>query len=566
VLIASLPAQPASAAPVRAVPYVEGPDVPSTAPPDAVVTAIPDERWSYTAGDRTRAIEVPIPPAQPGEPLTWDRVELVYRSWPEGDPWDRTFSVKIDDIEVLRGTTPRTDFTLRKDLTEYSSLLPPGEQVTVSAGLDSWVAALHASVKLEFFEDEPVIHPPAQLPVLGVRGALGGNGSSIERAVVFPDERPDNATVEVYLSGHAQAGEFWYLHGGPPDFMVYADGTHIATLTAMPYVYALAGNNNTTLMTAMWWTAQRAMDQAGVHTGDGEIPPYRAELDQADLSLLRGVRTIKVVEARTKIDGEGEYWPISVQFLLNGVQDNCLEAQNPDQADADGDGIGDACDGPKLTAASATQDGGRLDEPDVITAAYAASVECGAADPAQFTYVDRSGPVAATGIECDGSTVRLAFPHGTLSAYADDGILRYSGSPSAAARLIVGGVEAAGHDREAVTVALSDRPFMTWATAVADPDQSDDVSVYYTENVSCSGQSPEQFTYDTTQSSTPALFAFCEDTGVISLVFPGGTVDTLEDDPTITYTAADAASRRVQDEQGNPAVSPDGFRVSVSIP
>jgi hypothetical protein len=151
-IAAILPAVPASAAPVRAVPHVEGPDVPATGTPDAVVTAIADERWSFTAGDRTRAIDVPVPP---GGAAAWDRVILEYHSWPEGDPWDRTFSVKVDDIEVLRGTTPRTDFTIRKDITEYSALLPPGEQVGVSAGLDSWVGALHAAVKLEFYSDEP---------------------------------------------------------------------------------------------------------------------------------------------------------------------------------------------------------------------------------------------------------------------------------------------------------------------------------------------------------------------------------------------------------------------------
>jgi hypothetical protein len=535
----------------------------------STVTAIADERWSYTAGDRTRTIEVPVPPAQPGEPLAWDRIIVTYRSWPEGDPWDRTFSVKVDDVEVLRGTTPRADFTVRRDITEYASLLPPGEQVTISAGLDSWVGALHASVSLEFAEDTPVIHPASQLAIVGPRGALGGNGSNIERQVLFPDDAPDRATIDVYLSGHAAGGEFWWMHGGPPDFLVYADGTQIATLTAMPYVYALAGigEGNGTVNRALWWTAQQATDQAGIHHGSGEIPPYRAELGAADLALLRGARTIKVVEEGRQVLAAGEYWPISVQFLLDGVADNCIEAENPDQADADGDGIGDACDGPRITSASATQDGGSLAEPDVITASYDSASTCNAnTDAAQFSYADRSGRVSANGIECEGSSVRVGFPHGTLSAFADDGVLRYTASGSPGARVVVGGVEAAGHDREAVAVAMSDRPFLTWATAVADPDQSDEVTLYYSEAVSCSGQSPAQFSYDTAESSTPALFASCDDSGAISLVFPDGTVDRLEADPIISYSAAANDGHRVRDEAGNAAVSPDQFRVAVSIP
>jgi hypothetical protein len=131
---------------------------------------------------------------------------------------------------------------------------------------------------------------------------------------------------------------------------------------------------------------------------------------------------------------------------------------------------------------------------------------------------------------------------------------------------VVGGVEVSGHDREAVAVALSERPFMTWAASVADPGQPDEVTVYYTEAVDCSGQSPEQFSYDTASSSTPAKFALCDGAAAITLVFPAGTVDRLEADPMVSYSAADAESPRVRDGQGNAAVSPDQFRVSVSIP
>lgn len=322
-LAAGLPRAHATPAP----PHVEGPDVPAVTAA-TTVTVFEDERYVCTEQGRTRAIDVPDG--------TWDRIVLELTIAPDGDPWDRLFGVAIGGVEVMRGTTPRTAMTVSRDVTEYAALMPAGGTADVTLYLGTYIGAMNGTLRLHFYAGEPTA-PLVRAPSAGVIPALlwrslSGNGSELEASVTFPDAAPTSAWVELTLSGHGQEGEFWYLgQKRPRIFHVLVDGQEIATASAMPYVYALLGfgNDNAngdngcidgtdelgdTVHPLMWWTAQRGLNAAGVHTGDGEIPPYRALVDPGQLALLSGARTVEVrMENGSPI---GARWVTSLAFLL----------------------------------------------------------------------------------------------------------------------------------------------------------------------------------------------------------------------------------------------------------
>jgi hypothetical protein len=323
VAIAPLAAvMPAAQAAPNALPRIEGPDIPAVTKYIPVV-AFDHEVFSCTEALRHSVVTVPA---------GYDRVVLEFTYQARTDPWDRLFSVSIDGAEVLRGTTPRTEFTVNKDVTEFGTLLPPGGTADIGLSVGTYVGEVNATVRLLFYADEPtaaLVRPPASqviAPFL-LRG-LDGEGQRLTAPdVAFPASAPAGADVELTLTGHG-AEEFWYrANPMPRAFDVVVDGTVIATATPLPYVYALLGFGNTnantpcagpgnaitgdTLHPVMWWGAQRALDLAGVHLGVGEIPPYRATVDAADLALLSGARTVEVVQ-----HGGTAHWVTSLSFLL----------------------------------------------------------------------------------------------------------------------------------------------------------------------------------------------------------------------------------------------------------
>lgn len=293
VLLSALFGNAAPAAPF-AVPE-EGPDIAPATAPAASVTVFDHERFQNTEGVRTRAFTVPS--------VTFDRVVLSFHGVPDQDPYDRLFGVSLAGVEVLRGTTPRADFTIRRDVTRYARLLPPG--ATVAAGLMSgaYLGAQVYTVTLDFYASEPtaaLVDAPAAavLPVV-LWASLHCSADTRSQVVDFGPTPPSGATAEITITGHGQDGEFWYLHGARPRmFHVQIDGREVATTVGLPYVYALAGveGGNDLVHPVVWWSAHQALDIAGVHTGVGEVPAYRARLDASDVALLSGSHVVSIVQ------------------------------------------------------------------------------------------------------------------------------------------------------------------------------------------------------------------------------------------------------------------------------
>lgn len=292
----------------------QGPYARPVLDPVARVTAFDAELWAWTEGTRTSTVALPE--------ADWDRVLLRFHSWPNGangDPWDRLFTVRIEDVEVMRGVTTRGDFEVRDDITEYAALLA-GTTARIGVHLSSWEGSgVFATVDLLFHHEATSLAGDAPADQVVRAFTHRGLGSHASTAVAFPDAPPAAATIELFTTGHGQDGEFWYLNAlgepEPPRFQVYVDGTHVGTVHAMPYVYALLGfcctPTSWLINQHLWWSAHQVLNEAGVYTGVGIVPSYRAELPAQLLPLLAGERSVEIVK-----ETHGGHWPTSVTFLL----------------------------------------------------------------------------------------------------------------------------------------------------------------------------------------------------------------------------------------------------------
>jgi hypothetical protein len=302
----------------------EGPDVPAASAPVATVVVLDHVQFTG-ASWQGQTINVPAGP--------WNRVVLTWNQKPIDDPWDRTFSASIGGVEVLRGTTPRTNFTVEKDVTRYAALLPEGGTALVEGYADSFVGQGQiVTLTLAFYDDATAaaVDAPAA-HVFGVQRFVGMSigSSGPAQAIDFGPTAPANATVEFLASGHGDQEDWFLFPESPPTFTLLVDGQPIAQAEAMPYTYAFLGfcsgpgctgtAQDQEVAAVMWWTAQQALDVLGVHLGVGEIPAYRATVAPQDLALLQGARTVQVTlgdDALGQANGSS-VWITSAQVLTS---------------------------------------------------------------------------------------------------------------------------------------------------------------------------------------------------------------------------------------------------------
>ncbi len=321
--LALVPVLPVAGHAIQGIPQ-NGPDIPA-ALPVASLTPFEDDEWTFRGGVKTAMITVPDVP--------WTRVVLTYENHPIGDPWDRLFMVAVGGVEVLHGTTPRTDFTVSKELTEFAAILPPGAEVPVAHTIGTWVGnpGFSITIRLDFYDDPLglAMHKPNEIVPAWLWTSTNGHGSSRTTTVDFGDA-PERAVIELTTSGHGTE-EFWYqsplFPPSPREYHLFVGDHEVGTIVMMPYIYALLGFCSgepypwgCTLQPfdrmythrAMWWTAQQVLDAAGIHTGVGEVPPYRIEVPPEHLPLLAGQQEVRLVQER----GYGS-WITSVTFLMD---------------------------------------------------------------------------------------------------------------------------------------------------------------------------------------------------------------------------------------------------------
>ncbi len=283
----------------------QGPEIPTTG---AAVHSLHPIIAHVHTGLETYRVNATVPTGD------WNRVMLTLRSWPKNDPWDRTFHVGVGPAVLLHGTTPRTNFTVVRDITAYTALFTNGT-FQVWSRLESYVGdGIILDVSLDFYMDTNAHHPAAKAVVTPITiGDIGGAGTYAWGNATFPATTPSKVTLELFTSGHTQDGEFWYQTGRTdvPTFRVYVDDQPVAYVEALPYVYALIGFD-TPAVDQAWWTVPMATDAAGVHLVTGEIPPYRADLPAALAPLFTGHHLVRVVQ-----ETHAGYWPTSLNVLLD---------------------------------------------------------------------------------------------------------------------------------------------------------------------------------------------------------------------------------------------------------
>lgn len=263
---------------------------------------------------------------------TFSSISVTLSDNPDQDYYDRLFGVLVDGVEMVRGTTPRANWTTTQDVTRYASIL--SGQRNVAVNLLSYQGVGHyVSLSFAFHRGTPPagvassVTAPFSFDALAPRpdnGCPGGNTGDIDpsvsprisesRTFTRPAGLASKATLLLYLTAHG-CDEFFYTTLRPKPLRtvhVLLDSKQIASFQPTPYTYALIGFSSKSENSKIWWNAaQKMRESLGLHTGVGVIAPY--SLSPAALAnMSAGTHTLGIT-----IDNGSSYWVLSAELLLS---------------------------------------------------------------------------------------------------------------------------------------------------------------------------------------------------------------------------------------------------------
>lgn len=296
-------------------------ELPSSAATVTSVSVLSDVLIPWGQPSASAAVDFPSGP--------FSKIEVLLSDRPDNDFYDRLFGVMVDGVELVRGTTPRADWSTTQDVTRYASLLSGHRTATVN--LLSYQGVGHR-VSLQFvFHHGPApagvassVVSPFSFTYLSPtpdKGCPGGNTGDIDpsaspvisASAPFTRGAGSSATLVLYLTAH-NCDEFFYTTVRPSPLRtvhLLIDGVEFTSFQPTPYVYALAGFSSKGQNTLLWWNAaQKDRERLGIHDGSGVIPPYSITSPALN-SLPPGPHTLGI-----RIDNGSSFWVLSAELLL----------------------------------------------------------------------------------------------------------------------------------------------------------------------------------------------------------------------------------------------------------
>ncbi|AAT42878.1 peptide-N4-asparagine amidase [Picrophilus oshimae] len=241
-------------------------------------------------------------------PSSFSKVILYYKNTYKSNPWDYSYAITINGIQVASGNTNETEnTTVSINITEYAYLFA-GKTVNVTANTAEWEKS-YSAYQSVWFIVYPGTIPREPNKIIGVFNNTGSYtpkdpvknilipyNTSLKRNVTFPDN-VTAAFLNLYILQNGN-DEFWYSNQPPfREFIISVNNTIIARVFPYP-------NIQTGGIDLFNWQPIHAI-------GALMDKPYMVNITPF-ISILNGTKNINL----TIVNNEDQWIRIGLNFLL----------------------------------------------------------------------------------------------------------------------------------------------------------------------------------------------------------------------------------------------------------